>query len=155
MRLPVSVRDAVLAEAHVLDALMLSSKAVHGYDEAFLEACRSELQVTAERLRTERIRVAELAGQVVGVAALALAGDEAELTALFVKPGQIGQGVGRALWLDALQAARTRGARTLRIDSDPHVVGWYLARGAQLCGYSASGSIPGRLLPRLELDLHS
>jgi len=149
----VSIRDAVLAEAEVLGALMLSSKAVHGYDTSFLGACSSELQVTAERLRSERIRVAVRDGQAIGVAALALAGDEAELTALFVKPSQLGQGIGHALWQDALEAARAQGARMLRIDSDPHVVHWYLARGAELRGYSASGSIPGRLLPRLELPL--
>jgi GNAT superfamily N-acetyltransferase len=147
------IREAVLADAEVLGALMLSSKAVHGYDASFLEACRSELQVTADRLCSERIRVAVLEGQAVGVAALALADDEAELTALFITPGQLGQGIGHALWQDALEYARSEGARRLRIDSDPHVVHWYRARGAELRGYSASGSIPGRLLPCLELLL--
>jgi len=45
------------------------------------------------------------------------------------------------------------GANRLAIDSDPAASDFYLATGAVEVGISSSASIPGRMLPRLELDL--
>ena len=42
------------------------------------------------------------------------------------------------------------GARAIGLDSDPHAVGFYEKMGLKVKGWSPSGSIPGRLLPRME-----
>jgi hypothetical protein len=41
----------------------------------------------------------------------------------------------------------------MRIEADPHAEAFYLGRGARCVGTAPSGSIPGRMLPLLEIDL--
>src|SRR5262245_34275426 len=54
-------------ELAALTDLCLRSKAVWGYDEAFMRACRAELTLTQRDLETSRLQVAERDGAVVGV----------------------------------------------------------------------------------------
>ena len=61
-------------EAVALTELCLRSKAVWGYDEHFMEACRAELTVTPERMNSPYFQVAESDGCVVGVAQITLRG---------------------------------------------------------------------------------
>ena len=89
-----------------------------------------------------------------GAPTSALAG-HGELAACFVDPPAIGSGVGGVLLRHALAEARRRGWHTLALDSDPGAVAFYLHHGARQVGESASGSIPGRVLPRLEFALRS
>ena len=73
----------------------------------------------------------------------------AELDACFVEPSAIGSGVGRALWEKAEALARAGGAVEIGLDSDPFAEGFYKAMGAVRVGEAPSGSIPGRVLPRM------
>ena len=151
---PVTIRDARADECEELTALALASKAYWGYDGAFMEACREELTLTASDLDRGVIRVAERKGEIVGFHGV-LFTPQAELEWLFVLPAAIGSGVGRALFEDASTVARDRGARRLEIGADPNAEAFYLAHGAQRVGEVASASIPGRVLPLLELDVSS
>ena len=139
-------------EAGILTALCLRAKAVHGYDAAFLEACRDELTL---RLATpgHRAMVAEDARVVVGLAEISIAGPDAELEKLFVEPTHMRAGIGRLLFDWARREATSLGAACMWIDSDPGACEFYRAMGAVAAGRSPSGSIPGRWLPRLRLDL--
>lgn len=74
---------------------------------------------------------------------------ECWLEALFVDPSMIGTGVGRRLFLWSVEAARALGAARMEIASDPGAAAFYRAMGAVDAGEVASGSIPGRKLPRL------
>lgn len=58
-----------------------------------------------------------------------------------------------ACWRTAIETARSAGATRLEIEADPHAEDWYRKRGAERIGEASSGSIPGRLLPVLELRL--
>jgi GNAT superfamily N-acetyltransferase len=149
----VLIRAAEVADLDGLAALALRSKGHWGYDAEFLEACRAELTLAPTDLEARAVRVAEVEGRVAGFAAVVVDGARAELTDLFVDFDQIGRGVGRALWDDAVALATAGGAATLRIEADPHAEGWYLRRGAGRVGRVASGSIAGRWLPVLELAL--
>jgi hypothetical protein len=51
------------------------------------------------------------------------------------------------------EVARESGFRSLEVHSDPHAVEFYRRRGARLVGTIPSGSIPGRVLPLLRIDL--
>jgi hypothetical protein len=53
----------------------------------------------------------------------------------------------------ACKSAREAGADKLVIESDPDAVPFYLRMDAVRAGHAPSGSIPGRMLPRLEFDL--
>ena len=149
MRLRAPSPDELIA----LSDLCLRSKAVWGYDQAFMDACRVELTLTERDLRDSEICVAERAGNVIGVAQVSREGEVAHLEKLFVDPTAMRFGAGRALFAWAQNAARSLGASTLVIDADPGAAEFYRRMGARDAGVAPSGSIPGRFLPRLKLAL--
>lgn len=136
-----------------LTELCLRSKAYWGYDPVFIEACRAELTVRPEDLAADRYRVAERDGTLVGVAALSADGDRGCVELMFVAPEAIGQGIGRVLMDWLIAEARELGLAAIDIDADPGAVGFYETMGARRCGAVSSGSIPGRMLPALVIDL--
>jgi GNAT superfamily N-acetyltransferase len=76
-----------------------------------------------------------------------------QLEQLFVDPGAMRVGYGRALFVHVCERARQEGAEVLEIQSDPYAEGFYRSMGAELRGYVPSASIAGRELPLLEVDL--
>jgi GNAT superfamily N-acetyltransferase len=149
----VRIRSAQADELDQLSDLALRSKAVHGYSSEFLQACREELTVTLARLAAETILVAEQSDMPLGFVAVAVNRDSADLVDLFVDPDHRGSGVGSRLLDAAVETARSAGAARLEIEADPHAEDWYRKRGAARIGEAPSGSIPGRMLPVLELPL--
>ncbi len=147
------IRPARTGEAPALSALALRSKAHWGYDAAFIEACRDELTLRDDELAPRRTLVAELDGGVAGFGTLEGDPPYGELGMLFVEPAAIGRGVGGALLAALVDRARSLGFTRLGIDADPHAEAFYLAHGAVRVGEVASGSLPGRVLPQLELDV--
>lgn len=149
----VALRPAVASEAALLSRLALRSKGHWGYDTAFLEACRAELTLSSEQARGAVVAV--VTGVVVGFHLLVtdppLPDGTAELGLLFVDPDHIGLGVGSLLLADARRTAAARGWSTLRLESDPGAEAFYRHHGARRVGEVASGSIPVRVLPLLEL----
>ncbi|MBB2203326.1 GNAT family N-acetyltransferase [Gluconacetobacter tumulisoli] len=118
-----------------------------------MRACEAELAVTAAAIAAGRVQVAERDGRVVGMAQIAPDGPAAELDKLFVEPDAMGGGAGRALFDWAVTAARHAGARTMTIDADPGAAAFYRRMGAMDDGMVPSGSIAGRMLPRLRMDM--
>jgi GNAT superfamily N-acetyltransferase len=146
--LPVIPR-ACGSDAPALTLLALRSKAVWGYDAAFIAACRDELTLTADDL--ERHPTYLLQGQdgPIGHYQLRLRERIADVWHCFVAPETLRAGFGRRLWQHLEHTARAAGATRLEVDSDPHAEGFYLAMGMSRRGAAPSGSIPGRMLPRL------
>jgi GNAT superfamily N-acetyltransferase len=147
------LRRPELHELPFLSDLCLRSKAVWGYDQTFLDACRAELTIRAEELARSTLCVAEHDGALVGVAQIVVTDHTADLQKLFVERGAIGLGVGRLLFDWAMRSARELGARRLMIEADPDAAGFYKKMGAVECGSVPSGSIPGRTLPLLQIAL--
>jgi GNAT superfamily N-acetyltransferase len=148
-----TIRRAREDEGAALSELCLRSKAVWGYDNAFMQACRRELILTNAAVRSPDIRVADHNGQPVGVVELRFNNEEAELEKLFVEPAMMKTGVGRQLLDWAIEAARAKGATVLRVESDPAAAAFYRRMGALDDGDTVSGSIPGRRIPKLKIRL--
>lgn len=150
-----AIRTALAADLPGLGALALRAKAYWGYPAAMLEAMRAELSWSPSDLARVRLRLAETAdGEAIGFSGLVpLSAREFELEALFVDPPWIGTGWGRRLLADALARACEQGAERLLIQSDPDAQAFYRHLGARRIGMRPSGSIAGRELPLLELDL--
>jgi GNAT superfamily N-acetyltransferase len=151
----VHLRPARPGEEDLLCELCLRSKAVWGYDAAFLDACRLELRPKATVVAAGLVQVAEIGGRVAGCAEISVSGEAAHLEKLFVEPGLIGSGIGALLMDWAADEAARLGAREMMIEADPGAVPFYRRRGAREAGTVPSGSIPGRFLPKLVLDLHA
>jgi GNAT superfamily N-acetyltransferase len=139
------IRPARADETDALTELAMRSKAHWGYDDEFLRACREELTIRTEHIG--RIDVVEVDGRLAGMVRL----EQNQLEDLFVEPALIGTGIGRALFDHVVARAAREGMSRLRIDADPNAEAFYLEMGAVRVGESPSGSIPGRMLPRLEL----
>ena len=150
------IRRVLPGEASSLSALALRSKAHWGYGAPFLEACREELTLSAAQLPQHEVFVAVAGNVVTGFYLLKPSVSDPsaiELDMLYVEPSAIGHGIGRALFEHAIRVAVRTGARRLTIEADPHAAGFYRRMGAVHIGERPSGSIPGRRLPLLALDL--
>ncbi|MGI9477750.1 MAG: GNAT family N-acetyltransferase [Hyphomicrobiaceae bacterium] len=147
------IRQPTVDELPTLSDLCLRSKAIWGYDAAFMNACREELTLRQDDFATSHIGVAAANAAPVGVVQVVVAGDEADLQKLFVEPTAMRGGIGRKLFGWACDVTRRSGARQLSIEADPDAAPFYRRMGARDDGHAASGSIPGRLLPRLVFDV--
>lgn len=154
------LREACVDDAQKLSELALRSKAVWGYSEEFLEACRAELRVAPTDISHAdwpcivAISKNPLEQRLIGFYLLRTTSAlVAELDALFVEPGSLGQGMGRRLLEHALNVLRVHRFKSLEIQSDPGAVGFYERMGAHLEGERPSGSIIGRSLPFLRLPV--
>ncbi len=148
-----AIRRARPEEAQALTDLALRSKAVWGYDQAFLAACRTELTVTAEQIQHSSVFVYEHGRRPLAVYRLDITGAAAVVGLFFVDPAAIGQGVGTRLWRHLIGEARRRGVERIVVESDPNAEGFYLAMGASTVGAVPSRSIANRRLPLMELAL--
>jgi GNAT superfamily N-acetyltransferase len=149
-----AIRRAHPAEAGVLSALALRSKAHWGYDADFLAACRDDLTLSADDIATSAVYVLDGADAPSGFYRLVLQDDSlAELDAFFVEPAAMGQGVGKRLWRHAVSTATKLGCSEMVWQSDPQAEGFYLAMGAQRAGDSESTVTPGRMLPFMRFQL--
>ncbi|TCW40426.1 N-acetylglutamate synthase-like GNAT family acetyltransferase [Laceyella sacchari] len=149
----VVIRRARAHEAASITELALRSKAHWGYDEAFMRQVADELTVTPEMVHGCEVVVAERAGRLLGFYILQGRPPVGELKALFVEPVAMGRQVGRMLLEHAKNVARAHGFTSLKVDSDPHAEGFYLKMGAVKIGKVPSGSIPGRFLPMLKIEV--
>ncbi|NQV43461.1 MAG: GNAT family N-acetyltransferase [Rhodospirillales bacterium] len=141
-------------ELSALSALCLRSKAHWGYDDDFMAACVEELTLRPAELTTTQLQLAEDEQGYLGVAQVALEGDKtASLEVLFIEPERMGCGAGRRLFDWAVKQARALGSKSMMIEADPDAAPFYRHMGAYDVGEAPSGSIPGRLLPLLKLDL--
>jgi GNAT superfamily N-acetyltransferase len=149
-----AIRRARPAEAGVLSALALRSKAHWGYGADFLAACRDDLTLSAEDIATSMVYVVDEADAPSGFYRLVVQDEGvAELDALFVEPAAMGQGIGGRLWRHAVATAAKLGCWELVWQSDPQAEGFYLAMGAQRAGESESTVMPERMLPLMRFRL--
>lgn len=148
-----SSRRAEPVEADALSALAFRSKAYWGYDAEFLEACRSELTLTAEFIDTGEVRLIENGEGAIGFYSLVQWNSDVELGHFFVDPRYIRQGVGKLLWDDAVERAVALGYGRLIIESDPNAEGFYSKLGAERIGEVPSRAQAGRFLPLLLFPL--
>ena len=150
------VRQARLDEAAALSELCVRSKAVWGYDAAFLALAHEALRVSPGQIAAGDVWIATAAdGSIVGVVTLGPGKepDALDLDKLFVEPRHIRAGFGRILLRHAIGEARKRGARRLTILADPYAAAFYERNGARLVGQAPSDAIPGRSLPLYEIAL--
>ena len=148
------IRPARIGEAAALSELCFRSKAVWGYNDAFMALCREPLRVEPEEIAAGDVWVAAAPDDsIAGIVALALADEPAtlDLDKLFIEPGWIGSGVGRLLLAHATGEARRRGATRLTILADPNAAAFYERNGACFIRMAPSDAIPGRFVPLYEI----
>jgi N-acetylglutamate synthase-like GNAT family acetyltransferase len=150
-----AIRRALLHEAADLSALALRSKALWGYDAAFMDACHIPLTVDRNAIDEFPFYVLDEAGRLTGFYGLSGQPPRGEIEFLFVEPEVVRSGRGRRLVRHLLALARSLGFEEMEVSAEPFAEGFYLAMGAVRIGDAPSDAIPNRLIPRLRFSLLS
>jgi GNAT superfamily N-acetyltransferase len=124
-----------------------------GYPEHWINHWQNDLTISPDFIAGNEVYVAESAGELLGFYALIIRKEKAELDHMWVAPAHIGTGVGKELFLHAMQRAARKNVSEVEILSDPNAEGFYRKMGAHRIGETAS-EIDGepRALPRLTID---
>jgi GNAT superfamily N-acetyltransferase len=144
------IRDAEPADlAAVQDVYRRASLSNEG-DRMNLLANPDALEFPGLGGDDRRTRVATAVGRIAGFATSVLAGDVIELDDLFVDPGWMRRGAGRALVLDAVAIARDLGARRIEVTANQHALAFY-----GKAGFTADHEVRTRFGPgtRMHLDV--
>ena len=147
------IRKASTEDAASLTAIAQDAKRHWGYPEHWITHWQDDLTISPDFVAANHVYVAEREGELLGFYALIVRKDKAELDHLWVAPAHIGTGVGKELFIHAMQFAARRNISEVGISSDPNAEGFYQKMGAHRIGETVS-EIDGqpRTLPRLTVD---
>ncbi len=147
------IRAATIEDANTLTQIALEAKRYWGYPEHWIKHWEADLTVSPDFIRDNHVYVCECESEIRGFYALCVSGNKAELEHLWVTPASIGTGIGKELFLDAMEKATTLRVREIEISADPNAAGFYERMGASQIG-ETDGSIDGqvRKLPRLRIE---
>lgn len=150
------IRRGLPEEADALTQIALDAKRHWGYPEHWIKHWESDLTISSDFIRDNHVYVAENDGEIRGFYALAVSGRKAELEHMWVTPASIGSGIGKELFLDAMDRAATLEVREIEISADPNAAGFYERMGASQIG-ETDASMDGqvRKLPRLKIESSS
>ena len=137
------IRRARKSEAGELSQIVLRAKRHWGYPAAQIDAWRDELEITPAAIEHQPMFVGELDEHVIGFYSLTPEAGIWELDNLWIEPGQMMQGHGRALLAHALHTASDNGIAIVRVDADPNAESFYLACGG-MCTGTVAAPIPGQ-----------
>jgi GNAT superfamily N-acetyltransferase len=150
MATAMTIRRALPEEATTLTQIALDAKRYWGYPEHWIKHWESDLTVSSDFIRDNHVYVADEDGEIRGFYALCVSGDKAELEHMWVTPACIGTGIGKGLFLDAMERAAALNVRDVELTADPNAAGFYERMGAVQIG-EAESVIDGhiRKLPRM------
>jgi len=149
-----TIRRALPEEATTLTQIALDAKRYWGYPEHWIKHWESDLTVSSDFIRDNHVYVADEDGEIRGFYALCVSGDKAELEHMWVMPACIETGIGKELFLDAMERAAALNVRGFELTADPNAAGFYQRMGAVQIGETESvidGQI--RKLPRMRTGL--
>lgn len=149
----VTIRRSTPEEAPTLTQIALAAKRHWGYPERWIQHWESDLTVSSDFIRKNHVYVAEKDGEIHGFYALSVADYKAELEHMWVTPASIGTGIGKELFLDAMERAAKLEVNSVEISSDPNAAGFYKRMGARQIG-EADSVVDGRVrkLPRMKIE---
>ena len=149
----VTIRRATPEEAAALTQIALDAKRYWGYPEHWIQHWESDLAVSSDFIREHHVYVAEDDGELRGFYALCVSDNKAELEHMWVTPNSIGTGVGKELFLDAMERAAALNIDAVELSADPNAAGFYSRMGATQIGETDSvidGQV--RKLPRMTIE---
>ena len=148
-----NIRKASTDDAATLTRIAHDAKRHWGYPEHWIQHWQDDLTISPNFVSNNPVYVADSEGEVLGFYALIIRDEKAELDHLWVAPEHIGTGVGKELFIHAMQGAAGRNVSEVEILSDPNAEGFYRKMGAHRIGEIVS-ELDGqpRSLPLLTTD---
>lgn len=150
------IRRATPEQAEALTQIALAAKRHWGYSERWMEIWKPQLTFTPSYFAENPSWVATTNDAPVAFYTLLEQEGKAWLENLWVSPEWIGKGVGKSLFLHAVEQARQGGYQTLQLEADPNAARFYEKMGMRQIGARAS-EVEGqpRRLPIMEMKLDS
>ena len=150
----IQIRRAQPEEAAALTEIAHAAKRHWGYPENWIENWKEDLTITPDFITTNEMYVAVASQEIAGCCALVMSGSLAELEHMWIRPEHMGTGVGRALFNQIMERAKTFDAKAVELSADPNAEGFYKRMGASRIGEVRS-EIAGqpRVLPRMRFAL--
>ncbi len=147
------IRQAQPEEAELLTKIAFDAKSYWGYPSDWIKHWEADLTVSSEFITNHHVYVAEEEGEIRGFYALCVSGEKAELEHMWVRPDYIGTGVGKELFLDAMERATSLAVKDVELSADPNATGFYERMGAKQIGETKS-EVHGvyRKLPRMKIE---
>ena len=134
----VNIRKAIPEDAATLTRIAHDAKRHWGYPENWIKHWQDDLTISPEFVAVNLVYVAESESEVLGFYALIIHGDKAELDHMWVAPEHIGAGIGKELFIHAMQTAAEQSIDAVEILSDPNAASFYRKMGAYQIGETTS-----------------
>jgi ribosomal protein S18 acetylase RimI-like enzyme len=152
----ISIQKVDPRQAEQLTQIALAAKAYWGYPARWMEIWRPQLTFTPEYFEQNESWMAVIEGRPIGFYTRRDKKGIAWIEDLWVQPAYIGQGIGKALFLHAVEQSRERSYKTLQLEADPNAVGFYETMGMRKIGERhTSVDSQLRILPVMGMDLES
>jgi GNAT superfamily N-acetyltransferase len=148
------IRPADPNDAEMLSRIAYAAKSHWGYPERWLELWKPQLTYSPEYFQENETWVAEMNESPIAFYVMREKDGTAWLEDLWVLPEHIGKGLGKQLFVHAMDRARELGYETLQLEADPNAVGFYEKMGMLKIGERHT-EVDGqaRVLPVMEIDL--
>ncbi len=124
------ISRAETSEADALTAIARAAKGHWDYPDRWMAAWRDTLTLKPPYIAAHETYAARDAGIPIGFCSLEREGNTLRLEHLWVPPGRMGGGIGRALFEHARRRAGELGFAHFEVESDPHAAGFYERMGA-------------------------
>jgi GNAT superfamily N-acetyltransferase len=149
----VTIRRSLPEEASTLTVIAKQAKQYWGYPEHWIKHWEADLTITEDFVQRNHVYVAERDDQICGFYALCVDGTKAELEHMWIAPAYIGTGIGKELFLDAMDRSTAMNVRRIELTADPNAEGFYERMGAKRTGEVVS-EMDGspRVLPRMKIE---
>ncbi len=150
----ITIRPANPSDAEALSKIAFAAKVHWGYPASWLDLWKPQLTFTPDYFEYNESWVAENDGVPIAFYTLQDRDGIAWIENLWVMPEYIGRGVGKELFLHAIEMARQRGYKSLQLEADPNAMGFYEKMGMRKIGerHSEEDGQP-RILPLMEMTL--
>jgi GNAT superfamily N-acetyltransferase len=148
------IRRAFVEESDTLTQIAIAAKRYWNYPEHWMEIWTPQLTFTPKYFEENESWVAVDGNRQIGFYTLLDRSGIAWIGNLWVLPEYIGKGIGKQLFIHALELAYQRGYKTLQLEADPNALGFYKKMGMHQIGERRS-EVDGepRILPIMEMTL--
>ena len=150
----ISIRRVIPIEADVLTQIAISAKRYWNYPEKWMEIWIPQLTFSPEYFEANESWAAEMDDVPIAFYTWQDRNGIAWIENLWVSAEYIGTGVGKQLFLHALELARHRGYKIMQLESDPNARGFYEKMGMRKIGeHQAEVDGQPRMIPVMEIEL--
>lgn len=150
----ICIQRANPEQADQLTHIAMAAKAHWGYPDHWMEIWQPQLTFSPEYFMENESWAAVVNESLVGFYTLQVKNGKSWIENLWVLPEFIGKGIGKMLFLHAVELSRRRGNRVLQLEADPNALGFYEKMGMHKVGERRS-EVDGhlRILPLMEMNL--